>query len=122
MLLLQVHNEHATKIIQDGLGGLEGWRWIFIVFGLMTVVAAVLGWMFLVDFPDAAIEKNHRKFLNRDEIAFVIRRIDKDRHDASREKWNFRKWLAAGKDWKIWMFALQFLSVSCRLKLSGGFR
>lgn len=75
----------------------------------MTVAAAILGFIFLVDFPDVAIEKKHWRFLSRDEIAFIIRRINKDRDDAVTEPWNFRKWLAAGKDWKIWVFALLFL-------------
>merc|ERR1711881_237191 len=57
----------------DGLGGLEGWRWIFVIFGLMTIVAAVLGAMFLVDFPDKALDKNHWRFLSRDEIQFILR-------------------------------------------------
>jgi hypothetical protein len=107
---LHIHKPALTHV-QHGLGGLEGWRWIFIIFGLMTVAAAIIGWMFLVDFPDAAIDKNHWRFLSRDEIAFIIRRIEKDRADSSNEPWNFRKWLAAGKDWKIWMFALLFWSV-----------
>lgn len=95
--------------MQHGVGGLEGWRWIFIWFGLMTVMAAVLGWIFLVDFPDVAVNKSHWRFLKREEIEFILRRINKDRHDANTEKWNFRKWAAAGADWKIWVFALQFM-------------
>lgn len=75
----------------------------------MTVAAAVLGWIYLVDFPDVAVDKNHWRFLSREEIEFVLRRINKDRDDARKEKFNFRRWLAAGSDWKIWMFALQFL-------------
>ncbi|KAI6782780.1 uncharacterized protein J7T54_000923 [Emericellopsis cladophorae] len=96
----------------DGLGGLEGWRWIFIIFGLMTVAASFLGMIFLVDFPDVAIDKNHWKFISRDEIAFIMRRIAKDRNDASSEKFNFRRWAAAGKDWKLWVFAMQFFSLT----------
>merc|ERR1711988_934205 len=76
----------------DGLGGLEGWRWIFIIFGLMTVAASFLGMAFLVDFPDVAIDKNHWKFISRDEIAFIMRRI--------------------AKDWKLWVFAMQFFSLT----------
>ncbi|RVX69478.1 hypothetical protein B0A52_06542 [Exophiala mesophila] len=96
----------------DGLGGLEGWRWIFIIFGLMTVAAAVIGVLFLVDFPDVAVNKQNWKFLSKEEIDFILRRINKDRQDANSEPWNFRAWLSAGKDWKIWMFALQFFSLT----------
>lgn len=70
--------------------------------------AAVVGWIFLVDFPDVAVNKNHWRFLKREEIEFILRRINKDRHDSATEKWNFRKWAAGGGDWKIWVFALQF--------------
>lgn len=78
----------------------------------MTVVAAVLGVIFLVDFPDVALNKNHWRFLSKEEIEFIIRRINKDRGDAAQEPWNFRKWLSAGKNWRIWSFALCFLYVT----------
>lgn len=45
----------------NGLGGLEGWRWIFIMLGLVTIVAGTIGWFLIVDFPDKA------KFLTEDE-------------------------------------------------------
>jgi hypothetical protein len=75
----------------------------------MTVAAAGLGALFLVDFPDVAVNKKHKMFLSKEEIEFVLRRIHKDRGDSAQEPWNFRKWLSAGADWKIWTFALCFL-------------
>ncbi|GAB7361451.1 hypothetical protein MBLNU230_g1507t1 [Neophaeotheca triangularis] len=98
----------------DGAGGLEGWRWIFLVFGLTTVAAGLAGYVFLVDFPDKALNKKYYGFVNKDEIAFILRRINKDRDDANMEPWNFKKWIGAGKDWKIWVFALQFFSLTCQ--------
>lgn len=77
----------------------------------MTVIAAFLGFAFLVDFPDRAVNKKYWGFVNSEEIKFVIRRIDKDRSDAGDEPWNFRKWAASAKDWKIWTFAMIFLWV-----------
>merc|ERR1711904_293424 len=65
-----------------------------------------------VDFPDRAVNKNYRGFINSEEIKFIIRRINKDRSEASEEEWNFRKGAASGADWKIWMFAIQFFSVT----------
>ena len=36
-----------------GLAGLNGWRWIFIIEGLMTVLLGIAGYWLLVDFPDS---------------------------------------------------------------------
>ncbi|RMY97590.1 hypothetical protein D0860_08630 [Hortaea werneckii] len=53
---------------------------IFLVFSLLTVAIGFLGIAFLVDFPDRA------GFINSKEIKFIIRRINKDRSDASEEE------------------------------------
>lgn len=36
----------------DGRAGLAGWRWAFIINGLMTVVVAALGLFMIPDYPD----------------------------------------------------------------------
>jgi len=36
----------------DGVGGYAGWRWIFIIEGLMTIVAAVLGFFVIPSYPE----------------------------------------------------------------------
>lgn len=44
----------AFGLIQlEGKGGLRGWRWIFIVEGLITIVLGIAGYWLLVDFPDS---------------------------------------------------------------------
>lgn len=53
----------------DGVGGYAGWRWIFILEGLLTVVVAVAAFFLLYDFPDTA------KFLTTEEKAWVVRRL-----------------------------------------------
>lgn len=46
----------AAAISQmDGIGGLEGWRWIFILEGIATVLIGCVSAVCLVDVPDAAI-------------------------------------------------------------------
>jgi hypothetical protein len=77
--------------------------------GIMTVVIGIAGYIFLVDFPDKAIQRQHWKFLSDNEIRFIMRRINKDRNDAETEPFNFKKWIAAGADIKVWSFALIFL-------------
>ena len=35
-----------------GLAGLNGWRWIFIMEGIITIVVGFVSYWLLVDFPD----------------------------------------------------------------------
>jgi predicted MFS family arabinose efflux permease len=36
----------------DGVGGYAGWRWIFIIEGLMTIIAAVIGFFVIPSYPE----------------------------------------------------------------------
>lgn len=65
LLATAIHN-------MDGVGGKAGWRWIFILEGLATVVCAVASFWIIEDFPDKA------KFLSEPERVFVIRRLQED--------------------------------------------
>lgn len=40
----------------DGIAGLEGWRWLFIIQGIVTFVVAIVGMWFL---PDDPLGKHH---------------------------------------------------------------
>ena len=55
-----------------GVGGKPAWAWIFILEGLLTVVAGVASFFIVQDFPDKA------KFLTEEERTFVIRRLQED--------------------------------------------
>ena len=47
----------------------------------MTCLVATIGAWFIVDFPELATQSFGAKFLNDKEVAFVVARIEKDRHD-----------------------------------------
>ncbi|KAI3401935.1 hypothetical protein diail_6495 [Diaporthe ilicicola] len=57
----------AAGITQmDGVGGYEGWRWIFIIEGLMTVVIGVITTFFMIDLPSSST-----RWLTPDELRFL---------------------------------------------------
>lgn len=90
----------------DGVGGHAGWRWIFIMEGIITCVLGVVSYFLIVDFPEEA----HKswKFLNEDEMKVVIDRINRDRRDVQTPPFKMVPYLKNGLDWKIWLYAANF--------------
>ncbi|KAI1087127.1 major facilitator superfamily MFS-1 [Rostrohypoxylon terebratum] len=95
----------AYGLIQmDGLAGLAGWRWIFIMEGVITCLVAFLGYWLLVDFPDS--KRKSWRFLDDRERAWIIRRVKADRGDDKVPKFRLGLFLRGGSDWKVWGYAL----------------
>lgn len=92
----------------DGIANLGGWRWIFIIEGILTVCVGIMGSIMLVPFPDANPEKAWPKFLNAREIEFVVARVNADRADVAAEPFELLKFLRPGLDLKVWGFAMCF--------------
>ncbi|KAJ5469384.1 hypothetical protein N7539_009002 [Penicillium diatomitis] len=93
-------------IHMDGVQGIAGWRWIFIMEGVITVALGVLCYILIVDFPDKASQS--WRFLSVEECNFVISRIDRDRHDVEPEALTLGRFLKPALDIKIWGFAILF--------------
>lgn len=91
----------------EGIQGIRGWRWIFIMEGVITGAIGILTIIFLVDFPDRAHKSWN--FLNEKETAFVVRRINRDRSDGDAEPFTLKRFLRPALDLKIWGFAMIFL-------------
>lgn len=94
----------AAAIAQmDGVGGYEGWRWIFIIEGIVTVMLGISTFFILVETP----ERGH-KWLEPQEIRFLqLQRFIKQGgrfQDESKEK-NFiwRDLKASLLDWRLWL-------------------
>ncbi|KAH7304147.1 high-affinity nicotinic acid transporter [Stachybotrys elegans] len=81
----------------DGLAGIAGWRWIFIIEGIPTVVWGVALWLLLADEPGSAW------FLNEDERQLLRARLQ--RQIGFHEEFDKKDAILAAKDWKVWMFA-----------------
>lgn len=101
----------------DGVGNLEGWRWIFILEGILTVVVAVIAYFTLYDFPETA------GFLTDEERAFVVHRLKyqgQNKEDGAMKvaqddtfQWKFVK--AAFLDWQIWVNIWVYWGIVCPL-------
>ncbi|EKD01752.1 hypothetical protein A1Q2_03989 [Trichosporon asahii var. asahii CBS 8904] len=86
----------------NGTANMAGWRWIFIIEGLLTICIGVVAYFFLQDFPDKAT------FLNEHERNVIITRIQRDRGDATPDPLTLRKALKYTIDPKIWLFSIMF--------------
>ncbi|KAF1809799.1 MFS general substrate transporter [Eremomyces bilateralis CBS 781.70] len=102
----------AYGLIQmEGVGGLRGWRWIFVIEGLITVALAALGYALIVPFPDQVL-KSRKPFLNEDEVQMITDRLNRDRSDAEFDEITWPKIKHCLLKWEIWLFALMFMSAA----------
>ena len=87
----------------DGVAGLSGWRWIFILEGILTVAVAIVAPFAIHDSPETA------KFLTEQERAWVIHALRIQNSADSREmvlnqdKFKMKFVFDAFKDWQIWL-------------------
>ncbi len=95
-------------IVPGILPGIAGWRWIFILQGVLTTFVGFAGYFLIVDFPEKAAKSFGLPFLNQKEVDFIVARIENDRHDAIPEPFHVGKYLKNALDLKVWGFACLF--------------
>ncbi|KAF5011453.1 hypothetical protein FDECE_2442 [Fusarium decemcellulare] len=86
--------------LMEGVGDLRGWRWVFVIPGIVTVLLAVPIFFFVAEFPEKA------KWLNLDELNLVRQRLLEDRGEALEEPATMRAFLEAATDWKVYVLSL----------------
>ena len=95
---IDIVKELVAKIPHDGIGGKPGWAWIFILEGLLTVLAGFASFWIIQDFPDTA------KFLTEEERTLVIRRLQQDdQFSAAGESLKLKYIWQSLLDWKTWV-------------------
>ncbi|KAL3481891.1 major facilitator superfamily domain-containing protein [Aspergillus californicus] len=94
--LIQISKYHSYK----------GWRWIFIIEGVITILAGIGSWFIIIDFPDSS----SNTFLTAEERAFVKARLAADRGPEEREKVTMKVVLKTAADWKPWAFSLMYMA------------
>ncbi|BCS26084.1 allantoate permease family MFS transporter [Aspergillus puulaauensis] len=93
----------------DGVGGYAGWRWIFILEGLLTVVMSVVAYVWVYNYPATA------EFLSDKERSFITFRLKHDNDATREEKFTWSAVVDAVKDPKVWLYGLGFHSMSLPL-------
>ncbi|GLI80623.1 hypothetical protein PoHVEF18_008978 [Penicillium ochrochloron] len=90
----------------DGKAGLAGWRWMYLVQGLITCVLGIITYWWMVDFPEDSAHSF--KFLTLRESQIAAARIQDDRADLQPEPFSWARILDCLKDVKIYGFACMF--------------
>lgn len=89
-----------------GICHYSGWRWIFIIEGVATVVLAAVAPLFIPDWPQAT------SFLTSDQRNLVVWRVAHDVQDAKMDRWDKAAARRIFGDVKIYLFALMYLGTT----------
>lgn len=87
----------------EGVNGLAGWRWLFIIECAMTIFIALISFFSLPDFPSTT------RWLSEEERAYSEWRIMKDigsQNSDYQEPRMLKSALLAVQDWRTWLFVL----------------
>ncbi|KAI0110693.1 MFS general substrate transporter [Hypoxylon sp. NC0597] len=87
----------------------NGWRWIFILEGILTVVVAAAAYGFIHNYPDTS------KFLSEDERKFIHQRLAADSDATHDERFTWAAVVEALKDPNCWLYGLGFHTMSLPL-------
>ncbi|EEP77001.1 predicted protein [Uncinocarpus reesii 1704] len=99
----------------DGVRGYSGWRWLFILEGLATVVISTICYFLIPDSPGSA------KWLSPDEARFLELRLQFDGNDKGSKEGGFQwKYVIQGfTDSKVYLGTIMFGAIcTCTYSLS----
>lgn len=85
-----------TQIASDPVN--DGWKWIFVVEGAITIGISILAWFVIVDFP----ESSRNKFLSPEEVQVVKNRLLAERGSAEGGKVTWKVIKETVLDWQVW--------------------
>lgn len=93
----------AAIALMDGVAGVSGWAWIFILEGIATVLVGLVCWWMIFDWPETA------RFLSPEDRIRCQRRLLIAKQGKVAEDADKRHALAAVKDWKTYGYSTCYL-------------
>ncbi|CAI6331927.1 unnamed protein product [Periconia digitata] len=92
----------------DGVSGREGWRWLFIICGIISLPIAFLGYWFIPDFP----ETTRAFYITKEEAESQCERLKEEgQKPLGHNPWNRKKLLKVIKQWQFWVLPLGYFFV-----------
>ncbi|KAB5588416.1 transport protein [Ceratobasidium theobromae] len=89
--------------LMNGIGGLAGWQWIFIIFGLVIIIWGCIALVFVQNFPEKAT------FLSEDDRKRVLDRLEEDRNDnVACDAHVWEKIVYHFQCWMVWALGLAY--------------
>jgi hypothetical protein len=82
----------------DGVNGLAGWRWMFIICAIITIPIAIMGYVFLPGTPD----KPNRLILKEEDIQLAQNRLERASHGTKEEVLSWRIFTRLFRNWRFW--------------------
>ncbi|SPO04341.1 related to putative tartrate transporter [Cephalotrichum gorgonifer] len=91
---------------------INGWEYIFIVQGAITIGIAIINFIFLPEFPES---KRGNKFLSADEKEALVSRLISERGDAESGKVTWKVVKDVCLAWHTWTVGFVYIGGSCSL-------
>ncbi|KAL4935529.1 hypothetical protein BDV06DRAFT_217365 [Aspergillus oleicola] len=101
--------------MMDGVGSLEGWRWIFILEGILTVIVATASFWLVWDEPASAT------FLSDNEKDVLLRSLNYAQSQAEysadlqlgKHSFRWKHVKEAVLDWQTWFHCISYWGMAC---------
>ncbi|KAF9731973.1 hypothetical protein PMIN02_000338 [Paraphaeosphaeria minitans] len=92
----------------DGVRGRQGWQWLFIVCGAISLPIAFLGYFFIPDFP----ETTRAFYITKDEAERQCARLaEEGQKPLGHNPWTRKKLLRVAKQWQFWILPMGYFFV-----------
>ncbi|KAK0610149.1 major facilitator superfamily domain-containing protein [Bombardia bombarda] len=86
----------------DGVNGLEGWQWMYIICALMTVPVGVGGYFILPGTP----ERPNKTFLSEADIELSRVRLEREGHAVGGKTFTWKSFKKFVAGWQLWTLLL----------------